>query len=133
MTVTAIALAVLCLIALGALVVMPALELRAVRRSHVAEIKLIELLTEGERERLLERVKYLEFQLASHVAHLLKLPPPVPPIDNGPKPEPLPEVMRAFLDAIDDEEARMEFEGEFRARLQLGADPHKVVSEAMSA
>lgn len=133
MTVTAIALAVLCLIALGALVVMPALELRAVRRSHVAEIKLIELLTEGERERLVERVKYLEFQLASHVAHLLKLPPPVPPIDNGPKPEPLPEVMRAFLDAIDDEEARMEFEGEFRARLQLGADPHKVVSEAMSA
>lgn len=103
------------------------------RTLHAAELLRLEASHAGERDRLAAQVKALEYQLASHVAHVLKLPPPVPPIDNGPKPEPLPEVVQKFLEAIEDEEARAEYEGDFRARLALGADAHKLVAEAMSA
>lgn len=107
--------------------------LREEQGRHEKEIERLRDAYAGERTRLAERVQYLEFQLANHVAHVLKLPPPAPPVGNGPKPEPLPEVMQKFLDAIEDEEARGEFEGDFRARLALGADAHRVVAEAMSA
>lgn len=115
----------------GALVTLYAWRLEEMR--HDRELQRLDVTYAGERERLAARVTYLEFQLANHVAHVLKLPPPAPPVGNGPKPEPLPEVMQKFLDAIEDEEARGEFEGDFRARLALGADPHTVVAEAMSA
>lgn len=106
---------------------------RLERERGLAEIARLEGLHAGERDRLGARVQYLEFQLANHVAHVLKLPPPAPPLANGPQPEPLPEVVQKFLDAIDDAEARVEYEGDFRARLALGADPHQLVAEAMSA
>lgn len=100
---------------------------------HDRELARLREMADGERDRLVERVKLVEFQLASHVAHLLKLPPPAPLIDNGPKPEPLPDVMVKFLLAIEDEDARGEYEQSFRAGLALGADPHQLVAEALSA
>lgn len=105
------------------------LEIDRLDRLHAEAMNL----AEQERSRLAERLQYVEFQLANHVAHILKLPPPAPPIRNGDKPEPLPDIVQKFLEAIEDEEARLEYEGDFRARLALGADPAKLVSEAMSA
>jgi hypothetical protein len=106
-----------------------ALELARLQKAHESECATMN----GERERLAERLKYVEFQLANHVAHLLKLPPPAPPIDNGTKPEPLPDIMVKFLAALDDEEARGEFESDFRAQLALGIDAATIVSAALTA
>jgi hypothetical protein len=103
------------------------------RAQHQAEIDRLTAAHSGERERLAERLKYVEFQIANHVAHLLKLPPPAPPIDNGTKPEPLPDIMVKFLAAIEGEEEREEFESDFRAQLALGIDPATIVSHALSA
>jgi hypothetical protein len=105
--------------------------IRVERANAEADVARLERLHAGERERLVKRVEYLEFQLANHVAHVLKLPPPAPPMAPNP-PDPLPEVMQSFLAAIEDEESRGEFETDFRARLALGLDPHAIVAEAMS-
>lgn len=98
---------------------------------HERDVARLTALHEHERERTAARVQYLEFQLANHVAHVLKLPPPAPPAGNGPKPEPLPDVMLKFLEAIEGDEERGEYEGSFRAQLALGIDPHRIVSEAL--
>lgn len=104
-----------------------AAELARLQASHASERATMA----GERERLAERLKYVEFQLANHVAHLLKLPPPAPPIDNGTKPEPLPDMMLKFLAALEGEEERIEFEQSFRADLALGIEPAQIVARAM--
>ena len=98
------------------------------------EITRLQALHAGERYRLVERVRYLEYQLANHIAHVLKLPPPAPPVSNGPPPKPLPEVMQKFLEAIEDEEARGEYAQDFRTRLELSpnADPAGIVAEALN-
>lgn len=121
-------------LAMVAAAVLPIVLLRDQERRHVAELDRLEKAYVTERTRLQGRVTQLEYQLAAHTAHVLKLPPPVPP---GPekKPEPLPDIMVSFLEAIEDEEARFEYETDFRQRLELNpnADPAKIVAEAMSA
>lgn len=104
-----------------------ALELERLQQAHASERDTMA----GERERLAERLKYVEFQLANHVAHLLKLPPPAPPIDNGKKPDPLPDMMLKFLAALEGDEERLEFEQSFRADLALGLEPAAIVARAM--
>lgn len=108
--------------------------LRVERESAQVELDRLEKLHAGERERLAKRVEYLEFQLAASVARALKLPPPAPPVPEAPPLKPLPEVMQKFLDAIDDEESRQEFESDFRARLEYpNADPAGIVAAALNA
>jgi hypothetical protein len=80
-----------------------------------------------------ERIATLEYQLAAHAAHVLKLPPPTPPPSLRPAVKPLPEVMTKFLEAIEGEDERAEFELAFRRALEADpeADPHRLVAEAL--
>lgn len=108
--------------------------LKVERQSAQVELERLEKLHAGERERLAKRVEYLEFQLGASVARTLKLPMPVPPVVEPPPLRPLPDVMQKFLDAIEDDEARQEFESDFRARLEYpNADPAGIVAAALTA
>lgn len=108
--------------------------LRVERDSARLELDRLEALHAGERERLAKRVEYLEFQLAASVARALKLPMPAAPVVEPPPLRPLPDVMQKFLDAIEDDEARQEFESDFRARLEYpNADPAGIVAAALNA
>jgi hypothetical protein len=84
-------------------------------------------------ERRDARIETLEYQLAAQAAQALKLPPPVPPPSVQPARKPLPDVMVKFLEAIEGEDERAEFELAFRQQLDAdpNADPHRIVAEAL--
>ncbi|MGH2628643.1 MAG: hypothetical protein ACRDHY_18555 [Anaerolineales bacterium] len=125
--------AIVVLITTAAFLVAHEISLREAERRRLADLDRLQSAHAGERERLAARVQYLEFQLANHVAHVLHLPPPGPPIENGPKPARLPDMMLKFLEAIEGDEERVEYEQGFRADLALGIDPAVIVSRALSA